>query len=266
MLPSAPRIAACGILVALAAAGAAQEPAKSDAKPDYTELSRLIQRIVVGQIPKVIEDNSGWTGTVPVPPNLKLPRLKRELVKVGDRWELPHGLWHKVKAWVPEPAKNVNVRVRDLKPLNAKTYRLALDADFVLHGWTEVQHWQKGLALVGFIAEADAVLGLNLECDVGITLDTQKFPPEIKVAPKVNDLKMELKDFALREVTLRRLGTVLEGDAAREAGSQFKTQLHDLLRSYEPAIKERANEAIARSLREGKGTFSAESLLKALSK
>src|SRR6267143_2151834 len=95
-------IAVCGILTTIAVAGAAQEPAKNDTKPDYTELSRLIQRIVVGQIPKVIEDNSGWSGSVPVPANLKLPRLKRELIKVGDRWELPHGFWHKIKAWVPE--------------------------------------------------------------------------------------------------------------------------------------------------------------------
>src|SRR5438874_12554024 len=103
MKTSARGIAVCGLLTILIAAGAAQEPAKSepaknepaksDAKPDYTELSRLIQRIAVGQIPKVIEDNSGWTGSVPVPANLRLPRLKRELIKVGDRWDLPNGLW-----------------------------------------------------------------------------------------------------------------------------------------------------------------------------
>jgi hypothetical protein len=243
----------------------AQEPVKAPGI-DYTELSRLIQKIAAAQAPKVIEDNSGWTGSVPLSTNLKLPRLKREMIKVGDRLELPHGIWHKEKVWLLEPEKTLAIRVRDLKPLDAKTYRLALDADVALHGQVEVQTWQKGLALVGFIAEADAFIGLNLEFEIGITLETKKFPPEIKVVPKVSELKTDLKDFALRQVTLRRLGTILEGETAREAGNQVKGYLQEAMRRYEPEFKERANETIARSLREGKGGFSADALFKALSK
>ena len=261
----AQRSLAIGIVIAAFAATPAQEPVKAPAI-DYTELSRLIQKIAVAQAPKVIEDNSGWTGSVPASTNLKLPRLKREMIKVGDRWELPQGIWHKEKVWLLEPEKTLAIRVRELKPLDAKTYRLVLDADVALHGVVEVQTWQKGLALLGFIAEADAFIGLNLEFDIGITLETKKFPPEVKVVPKISELKTDLKDFALRQVTLRRLGTILEGETAREAGNQVKGYLQEAMRRYEPEFKERANETIARSLREGKGSFSADALLKSLGK
>src|SRR5262249_36330559 len=90
--------AAFALFLALSPAPA-QEPVKAPAI-DYTELSRLIQKIAAAQAPKVIEDNSGWTGSVPLSTNLKLPRLKREMIKVGDRWELPHGIWHKEKVWL----------------------------------------------------------------------------------------------------------------------------------------------------------------------
>jgi hypothetical protein len=201
--------------VAWASVGVGDEPFKKDASRDYTELSRLIHKVVAGQVPKAIEDNSGWGKTIPIPEDLKLPKL-RTVVKVGDRMELPHGLWRKVKLTMPDPAKDLNIRVKELSPMNGSKYRLKLEADANLHGWTEVQHWQKGLALVGFIAEADAAVLLNLECEVGLELNSKKFPPEIKIDPKVTGLEIDLKDFSLRKVTLRRLGTVLEATAPRK--------------------------------------------------
>lgn len=251
-------------LFGLAALATAGQPEKNE-PVDYAELSRLIHKIAVAQVAKTVEDNSGWGQTVPVPDRLPLPRLKRTLVKVGDRWELPHGVWRKVKAWLPEPARDLQIHVRELKPAGPGTFRLVLDADVALRGWAEVQHWQNGLALVGFIGEADAVIGLHLVCDVGIAFDTKKFPPEVKVTPKVAELKSDLREFALREVKLRRLAVKLEGDAAREAGNQFKGILQELMRSQEAKVKELANQAIERSLREGKGNLNAASLMKLLS-
>jgi hypothetical protein len=239
----------------------AQQP-DDKAPVDYDELSRLIHKVVVAQVPKVIEDDSGWGQTVAIPEKLRLPKLQRTFIKVGDRWEVPHGFWRKVKASLPEPAKNVQIQVRDLKSAGPGAIKLTVDADIALRGWAEAQHWRNGLALVGFIAEADAVIGLNLVCDVAIAVDTKKFPPDVKVTPKVAELKTDLREFSLREVKMRRLAVTLEGEAAREAGNQFKGLLQQLMRNHEPKVKELANEAIARSLREGKGNLSAEAMLK----
>lgn len=251
------------LLITSTALGAGDAPKKGNAGEDYAEFSRLLHKIVLKQLPKVHEDDSGWGGTVPVPPNLRLPGL-RTYVKVGDQTELPHGLWRKVKVWLDDPARNLVIRVRELKPTEAKTYRLLLEADADLRGWAEVQHWQKGLALVGFVANADARVRLTLDCDVAVGLKPRTFPPEVQVEPKVTDLKLELHEFDLRDVTLRRLGRVLEGEQALAAGDQVKGLLRDVLRAAEPAVKDHANRAIEKGLREGKGTISAGALLKAL--
>jgi hypothetical protein len=239
------------------------EPKKIDQLPDYTEFSKLVHKIVVSQLPKVHQDDSGWGGTVPLQEKLRLPRL-RTYVKVGDRIEVPHGFWRKVKVWLDDPAEDLTIRVRELKPIDAKIYRLSLDAEAELRGWTEVQHWQKGLALVGFIANADAIISLSLDCDVAVSLKPGKFPPEVAVEPKVTRLKLDLKDFILHDVTLRRLGRVLEGEQARDAADQFRGILKDLVRAAEPMVKDHANRAIEKGLREGKGTISAGALFKAL--
>ncbi len=254
-------LAVLGIAATLAAG---DEPATNDAKPDLPEFSKLIHQIVVSQVPKVYEDTSGWGQTVPMPAKLRLPNLRTK-IKVGDKWELPHGLWRKVRVRLPNPAKDINIVVRDLKRVTGKTFRLSLDADAAFRAEIDGQHWQKGLDLVGFTGLADAKIGLFLECDVAVTFDTKKFPPDVKIDPKVVTLKMELQDFTLRQVSMRRLGQVLEGDRAREVGNQVKGALQDLIRSYEPKAKDYANQAIAKSLKEGKGALSADGLLKALS-
>src|SRR5262249_32900648 len=153
------------------------------------------------------EDESGWGQTIPIQPGERLPLPKlRTIIKKGDKLEAPHGLWRKVKAWMTDPAKDLQIQVRDLKALDGSTYRVTLEAEADLRTWTGAQHGQKGLALIGFIAEADAKVNLYLECDVALSLDGKKFPPAFKVEPKVSTLKIDLKDMTLRSVTLRRVG------------------------------------------------------------
>jgi hypothetical protein len=233
-------------------------------KADYTAISRLIHKAVVVRLPKVFADDSGWGQTIPTPDKLRLPRLKRTYVKVGDHLELPHGTWRKVRVWLEDPARDLEIRVRDLRPINATTYRLTLEADTTLRSETDVQQWIKGLLLLDATARADADVRLSLECDVKVVVEAAKLPPEVRVQPKVADLKVDLKDFNLRKVMLNRAVVALEGEQARQLGEQFKGTLQDLVRQAEPEVQERANEAIGRALREGQGAISAVELLRAV--
>lgn len=235
-------------------------------KKDYSALSQMIQKNVVGQLPKEFKSESDWGQTVPIPPGGLRRMNRRQTVPVGDHEELPHGSWRKTRAWMDDPARDVAIQVRDLKPAGNNLYKLALDADASLNVQTEVQQWQRGLLVVDLTALADVRVGILLDCDVNLTLG-KGFPPEVKVEPKVTNLKAELKDFTLRrgEARRQRLALAIEGEGATKLGNEFKGTLQDMLHSAEPKIAERVNEAIARSLREGKGTFSATALMKALS-
>jgi hypothetical protein len=251
-------------LPALSWAVADEPPAP---KKDYNALSQMIQKSVVSQLPKEFKSQTGWGETVPIPPGGLRRMSRRQTVPVGDHEELPHGQWRKTRAWIDDPARDVTIQVRELKPAPNNSYRLTLGADASLHVDTEVQQWQRGLLVVDLKALADTRVGIALDCDVNLTLG-KGFPPDVKVEPKVTSLKADLKDFTLRrgEARRQRLAVAIEGEAATKLGNEFKGTLQDLLHSAEPKIAERINEAIARSLREGKGTFSAAALLKALSK
>lgn len=230
-------------------------------KQQFADLSRLIQTMVAKEIPKEYEDQSGWGQTIPIPEKLRLPGLQRTLIKVGDKLEMPHGLWKRYKVLMEDPKKDLVIRVKEFSKLDAKMFRLALDADAAFVGEAEVKHWAKGLALLNVTATADALIGLQMQFDIGVTLNTKKFPPDIKVEPKLNDLKVEMKEFNVRKVGSPKL-IQFQGDPTKSLGIELKDAINGILKTFEPQIKEQANEAIAQALKEGKGTLSPAVLFK----
>lgn len=239
------------------------EPARGQDResPPYKELSQLIHKVIVTQMPRSHEQKIGWDQTTPVPPGkLPLPRL-RPRIKVGDREELAHGAWKRYKVWVEDPAKDLVIEVKDLKAQENGNWRLQLESRVLVHLEGEFRQYQKGLLLVGIQANADAVLWSCLDFDIAVELNTSKLPPEVKVKPKVVGTKLDILDFRLG-----RIGRVEIIDESRRLDNELRHFLRDLLKTQEPAVQEYANQAIARALEQGKGTVSAAELLKVLGK
>ncbi|HMF18408.1 MAG TPA: hypothetical protein VKE98_14455 [Gemmataceae bacterium] len=252
-------IASVLFLVPLWSLTAGDDRPKTNAdKEKFAELSKLIQKIALKQVPNYIQDNTGWGQTVPIPGKLRFPNL-RTTVKVKDRLELPHGVWRKVKVSLNEPAKDLTVRVREFK-VDGKTIRISLDAVVTAQTEIEAEHWQLGLFLWGFKGKAGPTIGVNVDCDVAIA--PGKSLLEVKVEPKVTSLKVDLKDLNLREITTARLGKVAEGENAKALGNRYKEVLQEAIDYFKPTLEDYANQAIAQSLKEGRGTISLTELMK----
>src|SRR5262249_27440526 len=157
----------------------------ADAKRDYADFSRLIHKMVVKELPKEFEDKIGWGQMVPLTEKLRFPNLPRARVRIGDKEGYPNGLWKRYKARIADPAKDLKINVREFSKVDSKTFRLAVDSEVLLAGEGEIQNWQKGLPLGRISAQADALVGLGMVFDVGVTLNTKKFPPDLNVEPKL---------------------------------------------------------------------------------
>lgn len=249
----------CFPLIALA-----DEPSKKNAdapapkkEQDFTEFSKLVQSFVVKQAPKEFEHRDGWGNVIPLPEKrLPLPNL-RTYLKDGDRVVLPHGAWKKLRLKLDDPAKNIKIQVTEFKNIDAKTYRLVLDAEIALRADGEWQQWQKGLMIVGAGVETDALVHLAIGCDVGVALNFKKLPPEVDISPKVTDLAIDLKDIRGRN------GPVFTDEKLK---NDVKSLLRGAVKLFEPQVKDLANQAIVQGLKDGRGTLSATELLKSLPK
>ena len=240
----------------------ADEAKPAGSEQDYADFSRLLHRIVVKQLPKEFEDRSGWGQMVPLTEPVLFPNLRRTRIRIGDKEGYPNGVWRKFKARIDDPARDLKINVREFSKLDPKTFRLVIQSEVALNGDGEVQNWRKGLALGKVSAQADAVVGLRMVFEIGVTLNTKQFPPDLIVQPKLADLQIDLKEFTLRRVSNPTTNITIEGEAAKNFGDDMKDNLKSLIKNFEPDIKNRANEAIVQSLKEGKGNISAASLFK----
>ncbi len=234
----------------------------AEAKKDYADFSRLIHKMVVKELPKEFEDKSSWGQMVPLTERVRFPNLPRTRIRIGDKEGYPDGVWKKYKVRIDDPANDLKIVVREFSKVDPKQYRLVVDAEVTFTGEGEIQNWQRGVPLGKISAQAGGVLGIGMGFDVGVTLNTKKFPPDIIVEPKLADLLLDLKDFNLKRVAHPTTNIAIEGDAAKNIGNDIKESLKSLVKSLEPDIKNRANEAIAQALKEGRGNISASALLK----
>ena len=235
----------------------AQDPAPA-AKPDLEPLSKMIRDAVLKQAPKSFEDTSGWGLSKPIPPKLRLPNLPRTVIKVGDHDQLAHGSWRRVKGWMAVPEKDLALQVTELRPLDDGKYKLSLTstADLQIEG--ELQQWLNGLMVVGVTGRATATAQVDLDADVKLVLDITKFPPEVKVEPKVVRIAVDLKKFELFKEQ--------QGQPPIGINNDLKGLLQAALKAKEPQLVDEANRAIADALRQGKGTFSASKLYESIAK
>ena len=73
-----------------------------------------------------------------------------------------------------------------------------IDSDVALAGDGELKTGSK-VVFGKAIAQADA-RSLGMVFEIGITLDTKKFPPDVNVEPKLTDLRIDLTEFKLRRI------------------------------------------------------------------
>src|SRR4051812_39594124 len=123
-------------------------PARGGDKPAQADLAARIHQAVVAKMPRQYEDLSEWGKTIPPPPAVRFPRLRRTLIKVGDHYELPDGTWRRTRVWVDDPARDLTVQVPAVRKVGKNTTRLRVEATLAVQGERERQEWVRGVRLL----------------------------------------------------------------------------------------------------------------------
>jgi hypothetical protein len=250
------------ILAALLLSLPLSAPAGDAPRDEFADLSRLLHKMVVKQAPREVEHKIDWGKSVPFPEKLKLPNVPRTTVKVGDKLELAQGSWKRIHAKLDNPEKDLKIKVKEFRKQEKGPYRVVIDAEALLHCDGEWNQYLKGIQLLKVEGQADATIISTMVCDVNVTVNFKKFPPEAKIDPTIVEMTLDLKDFQLN-----RLGGTVEAEQVRKlANDLLRDLVRDLLKANEPTVKKYANEAIVESLKENQGKFSITDLLKAAPK
>jgi hypothetical protein len=240
-----------------------EPPPVPDRETRAADLERLIHDAVASRLGKVVEDASGWGRTIPLPEQLKRPQARRMIVDVDGHPEVPDGTWHKVRLWLADPERDLRVRVKSFRRLEATKYRLETSTDAALRTEADVVRWRNGILLADLTARARVSLNVSLGCEVSGRLDISVLPPELRLDPDLRELKIDVTEVVPTRVTLNRLGVTVGGEVLEAAGDELRDTLQALIRRREPELKKRAAEMMAKTLREGKGPLAAARMLQA---
>ncbi len=249
------------LALALAPLVLAAEPSSLPPPKDNpaAELERLIHKTVVAKLPEVIEENSGWGGMVPLPPVLRRPNLPRTVVNVDGKPMVPDGAWRRLRIRLPDPDRDLRIKVHGLERLEGMKYRLKVEADAALRAAADLQRWRNGILLADQTLRARAALNVFVECDLTAHLDVGG----LSLEPELKDLKVTLEDFTPEGVVLKRAGLVIEGEALAALGKEVQGHLQAMLDARTPQFKKRAEEALTKALKEDKGLKATGAMLKA---
>jgi hypothetical protein len=227
------------VLGLVAGSGRADEAAQAD-------LARRLHEAVLKKVPREYEDRSDWGKTIPPPPAVRFPRLRRTVVQVDGRMEFPHGTWKRTFVRLADPDRDLHIRVPEFRKVDKDTRRLRVEATVALEGFRERQDWVNGVRLLGITAEADAVVTVGVDVSVKVGFDLKKPLDGVKVEAKTEGVQLELREFKVR-----RVGPVMIVELG-QLGEELKAALQQQLRAYEPKAKEYVERLVADTLKESK--------------
>jgi hypothetical protein len=219
-------------------------------------LAEMVHSILISKMPTEHEERKNWGHYVRIFDgyDVKGKGLKIQLKK-RER-NANHGLWKRFKVWVDDPHRDLQIEIRNMRRNGEDKLQFELVGTVSAHGFAELKQWSNGVQLLGVAAEADAVVELNLGCEIALSAEQGVFLPNLVVEPRIIDSKLWLKDFRLR-----RVGPLVRGKVAKELGDEFRDEIQKQLHKNEHKVAEEANRAIAKSLQDGKLRLSPSELL-----
>ena len=211
-----------------------------------TQLSRtetvqsLVTSIVLENIPHQYEDKRKWGQTKQVFDGLKL-RREGLRIETKRRWkQVNHGTWKRYHIWLIDPTEHFHVEIRNVRPAGGAKVSFDVMIDARVGAFARLSEWQLDVQLISLGVDAEARVRLQAECELGLKMDVEGYPPDILLVPEIKKADLELVDFRLQRVSN------FSGPLIKELGEELHDVLAGELRKREEGLPAKINKQIAK--------------------
>lgn len=205
---------------------AAQQPATT------SPLTAAFARILKDAIPREYEKEKDWGNTRNITSGLRRDGLKLYRRKKP----VNHGVWKRYRVRLIDPDENLAVQITDVQPGEDGRLRFTLQLRAELDLWARAKIYQYGIHIIALEALGDAKIDLNLDCEVGMRLQTNAGTAGVALDPRVVDARLGIVDFHLHRVSNAK------GPIVRELGEELPNLIEDQLQG--PKFVKKLNRAI----------------------
>lgn len=214
-----------------------QLPATTDEKQ---ELSTWVRWLVLRNLPQNFEDNRKWGREKEVFDGIKFRREGWRVETKRKKKTVKQGTWSRYFIEFVDPANQLQVNIRDIQYPPGGHIRIVTQVVAPLKLFGRVSQWQRDVQLISVSANADAIVELNVACDIKVIVNPLKLPPDVEFKPVVTDATVALQDFKVHSISQ------IHGPLAELLGKGIREVLDDRLEDYREKLVVKMNSEIAK--------------------
>ncbi|MBM3965520.1 MAG: hypothetical protein FJ308_10730 [Planctomycetes bacterium] len=220
---------------------AADSSPQSPTRQELKELSEWIRSITLMNLPPNFEDNRKWGRTKSVYDGFHLS-LDGLRVDTKRKWKtVKHGTWSRYFIEFIDPAERLRIDVTKLevKP-NGRLFSTSLLITMPLKLFGRVSQFQRDIQWISVSTKAEAVVAMQIDCDVAIKLNPLVLPPDVEFRPSVTQASVELQEFDVSEISQ------IHGEAAEWLGKGIQKVLQRKINDTNDKLVEKINASLAK--------------------
>jgi len=218
-----------------------EPPPSSPTRQELKELSQWVRSITLMNLPPNIEDNRKWGRTKKVYDGFHLS-LDGLRIDTKRKWKtVKHGTWSRYFIEFIDPADRLKIDVTRLEVQpNGRVFSTTLMILTPLKLFGRVSQFQRDFQWISVSTKAEAVVAMQIDCDVAIKINPLVFPPDVEFRPSVTAAQVELREFDVSEISQ------IHGDAAEWLGKGIQKVLQRKLTDANDKLVEKINAALAK--------------------
>ncbi|MCA9195599.1 MAG: hypothetical protein KDB03_27695 [Planctomycetales bacterium] len=202
----------------------ASNPTEQVAKNLNTpELTAWLTKLIRENLPESHTDDRKWGHQKEVWDGIELRREGLKIETKRKKKLVNSGTWTRYRIDLVEPERLLLVQFHRLEQLPDGKIAFHVTADTRLDVFGRLSQWVRDVQLISLSANADAECRLSLEGTVDLQLIVLKFPPAVRIVPKIDRAHIDLTYFRVRRIS--QIG----GDFAKLLGEGIKGVVDDKL-------------------------------------
>lgn len=203
-------------------------------------IDRILTQLALDAIPHSYTDDKKWGKQEERWDGIKWKRDGLRISTKRRKKMVNHGTWRKYSTEFINPKEEFSVQVKDLHKLdNGKTgFNLHFTAHLKLSA--RQSKWVKGVQLYSLSAEGHTKIRLAVACELGITMDITKFPPDLIFQPKAIDADVVVDEFRIDRIS--KAG----GEFAQQMTRAVRKQLDEKIAEKEVKLVEKINKQLTK--------------------
>ena len=204
------------------------------------ELSFWVRWLVLRNLPPSFEDNRKWGREKEVFDGIKLRREGWKIETKRKTKTAKHGTWSRYYIEFVDPGENLQVNIQQMAFPKAGPIRVVTQVIAPLKLFGRMSEWRRDVQLISLSTNADATIELNVACDIQVTVNPLKIPPDVEFRPTVTDAAVVLRDFKVHSISQ------LHGPLAELLGNGIREVLDNRLEDYREKLVVKMNAEITK--------------------